>query len=83
MGFFNFHFFEPDWEPLIYSVSGLPAGSGLGIGPTTGIMSGAANANDVRASPLVLQIFASNEMNAQSSEYATPHTPPTHSLAHY
>lgn len=63
VGYFNFHFYEPDWQPLIYSVAGLPVGSGLGIGPITGIFSGTPNMADFRASPLVLSVFASNEQN--------------------
>ena len=63
VGYFNFHFYEPDWQPLIYSVAGLPVGSGMGIGPITGIFSGTPNMADFRASPLVLSVFASNEQN--------------------
>lgn len=64
VGYFNFHFYEPDAAPLIYSVAGLPLGSGLGIGPLTGIFSGTPNFADLRASPLVLSVFASNEQNS-------------------
>lgn len=64
IGYFNFHFREVMGEPLIYSVAGLPPGSGLGIGPVTGIFTGAPNQADLRASPLVLSVFASNEHNA-------------------
>lgn len=67
VGYFNFHFFEADGQPLIYSIAGLPVGSGLGIGPITGIFSGTPNEADFRASPLVLSVFASNEQNVPSA----------------
>lgn len=68
-GMFNLHFYDPDWEPLIYSVSGLPPGSGLSIGPNTGIMTGTPNIADVYASPMSLRIHATNEMHAAFGEF--------------
>jgi hypothetical protein len=66
MGYFNFHFREMHHEPLIYSVHGLPPGSGLGIGPITGIFSGSPNEADLRNSPIPISIFASNEYSSPS-----------------
>jgi hypothetical protein len=63
IGYLNFHFLEPQGQPLIYSISGLPEGSGLGIGPVTGIVSGTPNEADRRASPLMVSVYASNEYN--------------------
>lgn len=62
-GFFSRHFSDITSQPLIYSVSGLPVGSGMGIGPITGIFSGTPNEADFRATPLILTVFASNEQN--------------------
>lgn len=62
-GFFSKHFSDVNNQPLIFSVSGLPVGSGLGIGPITGIFSGSPNEADFRASPLILTVFATNEQN--------------------
>jgi len=68
VGYFNFHFYEPDFQPLIYSVAGLPIGSGMGIGPITGIFSGTPNMADFRASPLILSVFASNEQDVSPND---------------
>lgn len=61
VGYLHYHFYEPDGQPLVYSISGLPIGSGLSLGPMTGVFSGTPNEADYRASPLVLSVFASNE----------------------
>jgi len=66
-GFFSRHFSDVNSQPLIFSVSGLPVGSGMGIGPITGIFSGTPNEADFRASPLVLTVFASNEQNVAAN----------------
>jgi len=67
IGYFNFHFYDPSNQPLVFSVAGLPPGSGMGIGPITGIFSGSPNEADLRASPLALSVFASNEYNPTSA----------------
>eukprot|EP00462_Mataza_sp_D1_P012309 CAMPEP_0175150816 /NCGR_PEP_ID=MMETSP0087-20121206/18107_1 /TAXON_ID=136419 /ORGANISM="Unknown Unknown, Strain D1" /LENGTH=2772 /DNA_ID=CAMNT_0016436857 /DNA_START=154 /DNA_END=8475 /DNA_ORIENTATION=- len=64
VGYFNFHFRDLAGLPLLYSITGLPAGTGLSLGPNTGILSGAPSAADLRASPLALTIFALNSHNS-------------------
>lgn len=69
MGYFNYHFHDYNNNPLIYSVHGLPIGSGLGIGPITGIFSGTPNEADLRSSPIPISVYATNEY-VGSSQYA-------------
>lgn len=64
------NFSDPDNDPLTFSISGLPVGTGLSIKATTGIISGTPTQADADASPMNVTVIASDGQggnNAQGS----------------
>ena len=57
-------FSDPEGQTLTYSLTGLPAGTGLAIDGATGIISGTLTAADLAASPLTLVVRASDPLAA-------------------
>jgi hypothetical protein len=51
------YFSDPDGDTLTYQMSGLPAGTGLSLNATTGILSGVPTNADAVNSPITLRIF--------------------------
>jgi hypothetical protein len=56
---------DPDaGDRLVYSVAGLPSGTGFAINSSTGVLFGGANAPDIAAMPLELTITATAASNS-------------------
>jgi len=53
-------FSDPDGDPLTFLWQGAPAGSGLTINPSTGVISGTPTSADTQASPYSTRVFASD-----------------------
>lgn len=58
-------FQDPDFEPLTYSISGLPRNSGLSLSPT-GLFAGTPLAVDGNTSPLTLTVIANDDGGMQA-----------------
>lgn len=68
-------------DQLTFSISnGLPAGTGLSIDPTTGVLSGTPNAADIAAAPLALTLKAtdsSGNFSTTTLQLLTPDATPS------
>ena len=53
-----------------YSITGLPASTGLSFNTSTGMLSGTANSNDTAASPFNLTVTASNTEGSANDTFA-------------
>ncbi len=63
------NFSDPD-SSLNYSLSGLPAGSGLVINASTGVLSGTLTDADAQASPITVSVNASDGSASASQQFA-------------
>lgn len=82
---FSNYFFDPDGTTLTYSIDGLPAGTGLSLDPSTGVLTGEPTAADLAAQPLDVTITATdgqNSVNVQTTlNVVAPNEPPAFALA--
>jgi VCBS repeat-containing protein len=64
------YFSDPDGDTLTYQVSGLPAGTGLSLNATTGILSGVPTNDDAVNSPIALRLFAFDGAGSRAGNIA-------------
>ena len=66
------NFTDPEGiDTLSFSLSGLPAGSGLVINPSTAVLSGTLTNADAQASPITVTVSATDGVNTPASQQFT------------
>lgn len=66
---FSRHFFDPDGDPLTYTLTGLPQGTGMGLDPTTGAFSGVPSDEDLSAEqPLTMRIIVTDGRGGRAQQ---------------
>ena len=67
------NFSDPEGNnTLTYSLSGLPAGTGLGIDASTAVLSGTLTTADAQASPITVTVSATDGTNTPATQQFTP-----------